>query len=183
MPHAILDACCFINLYATGDLRGFLSGTAWTWHIPTAALAESLYIRRPTDADEEHREQINAEPYIDAEFLSVATIDGKDETAAFVRLATELADGEAMALAIASVRGWTVATDDRKARRIAGGLAVPVVTTPELVQRWAKSSRMGRRKLRALLASIQSSARFAPGPNAPGHDWWMAAIRDDVSGA
>ncbi|MCH7925462.1 MAG: AAA family ATPase, partial [Planctomycetes bacterium] len=53
MPDAIVDACCFINLYATGDLRGFLTQLAWQWHIPSAALAESLFIRKVSDEDDE----------------------------------------------------------------------------------------------------------------------------------
>ena len=56
MPDAIIDACCFINLYATGDLRGFLTASPWAWHIPSAALAESLFIRVTSDEDDDRRE-------------------------------------------------------------------------------------------------------------------------------
>ena len=176
MPDAIVDACCFINLYATGDLRGFLTQLAWQWHIPSAALAESLFIRSVSDEDDEKREPIDAQPYFDESLLTLVDIGGADEAELYVRLAGDLDDGEAMALAIAKQRGWTLATDDRKAKRFASNLGVPAVTTPELMQRWAKASKMRPAKLRTLLRNIESGARFAPAEDAPGYDWWTAQV-------
>ncbi|MCH7994369.1 MAG: hypothetical protein IIB57_07990 [Planctomycetes bacterium] len=176
MPDAIVDACCFINLYATGDLRGFLTQLAWQWHIPSAALAESLFIRKVSDEDDEKREPIDAQPYFDESLITLVDVGGADEAELYVRLAGDLDDGEAMALAIAKQRGWTLATDDRKAKRFASDLGVPVVTTPELMQRWAKASKMRPAKLRTLLRNIESGARFAPGEDAPGYEWWTAQV-------
>ncbi len=98
-----------------------------------------------------------------------------------MRLAGDLDDGEAMALAIARLRGWTLATDDRKAKRFADDLDVPVVTTPELMQRWAKASKIRPAKLRTLLSNIQHCARFVPAEDAPGYDWWTDAIGEAPS--
>ena len=176
MPDAIIDACRFINLYATGDLRGFLTASPWSWHIPTAALAESLFIRVASDEDDDKRGPIEPQPLIDERLITPVDVGGEDEAELYVRLAGDLDDGEAMALAIAKVRGWTLATDDRKAGRFAGDLGVPVVTTPELMQRWAKASRMRPAKLRTLLTNIQSGARFAPAEDAPGYNWWTAQL-------
>ncbi len=181
MPDAIVDACCFINLYATGDLRGFLTELAWAWHIPSAALAESLYIRATSDKGDDKREAIEPQPYINENLITLVNVGDTDEAELYVRLAADLDDGEAMALAIARLRGWTLATDDRKAKRFAGNLGVPVVTTPELMERWAKASRMHPAKLKTLLSNIQSGARFAPADDAPEFDWWMAAIGEAPS--
>ena len=104
MPDAIVDACCFINLYATGDLRVFLSQLAWQWHIPSAALAESLFIRKVGDKDYEKREPIDAQPYFDESLITLVDVGGADEAELYVRLAGDLDDGEAMALAIAKQR-------------------------------------------------------------------------------
>ncbi len=176
MPDAIVDACCFINLYATGDLRGFLTESPWKWHIPSAALAESLYIRVTTDEGDGTREPIEPHPYIDERLITLVDVADAGETELYVRLAGNLDDGEAMALAIAKLRGWTLATDDRKARRLAGDLGVPVVTTPELVQQWVKVAKMRPAKVKELLRRIEFGARFIPADSAPGYDWWTAAL-------
>ena len=65
MTDAIVDACCFINVYATGGLREFLAGSEWTWHISRAALAESLYIRVPTEKHDFVREPIEPKRDLD----------------------------------------------------------------------------------------------------------------------
>ena len=160
MPDAIVDACCFINLYATGDLRGFLTELAWEWRISSAALAESLFIRVVSDEGDDKREPIEPQPYIDERLITLVDIRDTNEAELYVRLASELDDGEAMALAIAKRRGWTLATDDRKAKRFADDLGVAIVTTPELMQHWAKASKMGPARLKMLLSNIQGGARF-----------------------
>ena len=45
-----------------------------------------------------------------------------------------------MCIAIAEQRGWTVATDDRKAIRVAQQAGLTVVSCPELVKRWADAT-------------------------------------------
>ncbi len=179
MPDAIVDACCFINLYATGDLRGFLTELAWGWHIPSAALAESLYIRVTGDEGDDKREPIEPQPYIDERLITLVDIGDAGETEQYVRLAGDLDDGEAMALAIAKLRGWTLATDDHKAKRFAADLGVPVVTTPELMHQWAMVAKMRDAKVKELLRRIESGARFTPGEDALYYDWWMAAMGGD----
>ena len=181
MPDAIVDACCFINLYATGDLRGFLTGLAWQWHIPSAALAESLFIRVVSDEGDDQRELIEPQPYIDENLITLVDVGDAGEAELYVRLAGDLDDGEAMALAIAKLRGWMLATDDRKAKRFADNFGVPAITTPELMEHWAKEGEMRPAKLRTLLRNIQSGARFAPAEDAPGYDWWTAAIGEGHS--
>ena len=179
MADAIIDACCFINIYATGELRGFLKDSAWGWHIPSAAIAESLYIRVTSDEGDDKREPIEAQPYIDDSLITLVDIGDAGEAELYVRLAADLDDGEAMALAIAKLRGWTLATDDRKAKRIAADLGVRVVTTPELMHQWAKVAKMRDAKVKGLLQRIESSARFTPGEDALYYDWWMAATSAD----
>lgn len=148
---------------------------------PTAALAESLFIRVTGDKGDDKRELIEPKPYIDESLIRLVEVGGADEAELYVRLAGDLDDGEAMALAIGKLRGWTVATDDRKAKRFSGDLGVPVVTTPELMRQWAKASKMRPARLKALLSNIQSGARFAPAEDAPGYDCWTDAVGDAPS--
>lgn len=179
MTDAIVDACCFINVYATGELREFLAGSEWTWHISRAALAESLYIRVPTEEHDLVREPIEPKPYLDEGLIALAEPTTPDELELYVHLAAQLDDGEAMALAIAAQRGWTLATDDRKANRIADDLGVAVVTTPELMERWAVAANLQPAQIQRLLRDIELRARFSPAAGAPGYAWWKA----NMSGA
>jgi predicted nucleic acid-binding protein len=172
MKEAIVDACCFINLYATGDFHGFLAGSKWSWHIAEAALAESLYIRVTTDDGDERREPIVAKSYIDAGLITIVDVQSAEEIELYVRLAGSLDDAEAMALSLAKSRNWILATDDRKARRFAEDFEIAVIGTPELIEKWAKRERMARSKVRELLVNVQRGARFFPPQDSPAFAWW-----------
>ena len=56
--------------------------------------------------------------------------DIEKKTAIAVEFAAQIDDGEASCLAIAKSRGWLVATDDRKAIRLAVKSGISVITTP-----------------------------------------------------
>jgi predicted nucleic acid-binding protein len=179
MSDSIVDSCCVINLYAAGDFLNVLPTTlGLLMHVPEKVLAESLYVRKPgpVDATKLVQRAVDLTPLIGAGLLHRCDLEGEEELNLFVQLATTLDDGEAACLAIAKVRGWTVATDDRKARREAGNLGVPVVTTPELVKAWADITKTDEVAVAKLLRDIQAYARFAPHKTMLLHTWWMDAI-------
>ena len=81
-------------------------------------------------------------------------------------------DGEAVTGAIALNRGYSVAIDDRKARRVLGEKApgMRLVSTLELMRRWAESvtiEEVGR-----ALRAMQHRARYIPGQQDPLYAWW-----------
>jgi predicted nucleic acid-binding protein len=178
MSDAIVDSCCVINLYAAGNLLVLLPPLGLRLHVPEKVLEESLYVRQPDPADATKlvQRQVDLAPIIGAGLLHPCDLKGKDELSLFVQLAATLDDGEAACLAIAKVRGWTLATDDRKGRREAGGLGVPIVTTPELVKAWADATKADETAVAKLLQDIQDHARFAPHKTMPLHSWWVDAI-------
>ncbi len=178
MPTGIVDACCTINLYATGNLLDLLPAMGFEWHIAAAVLHEAMYVRKPDpdDAAKLIPEPIDLKPALDGGLLRACDIAGEAETELFVRLAVELDDGEAMSLAIAKHRGWTLATDDRKARRLAGEIAVPVQTTAELVKAWADATKAPVADIATLLRKIQTFARFIPHKTMPLYQWWMDTV-------
>ena len=73
-------------------------------------------------------------------------------------------DGEAMCLALAECRGWTVATDDRRAIQVAQKAGLSVVSCPELVKAWADATRPDATSLVQVLTDIQTLAQFRPNP-------------------
>jgi predicted nucleic acid-binding protein len=82
-------------------------------------------------------------------------------------------DGEAMCLAIAEERQWIVATDDRKAIRVAQQAGLTVVRCPELVKRWATATGADQAALNKVLRDIQFLARFKPYRSLPHSKWWI----------
>ncbi len=179
MSDSIVDSCCVINLYAAGNLlRELPAALGLRLHLPKYVTEESLYIRQldPVDATKFVQQRIELASAFEAGSLHHCDLEGENELNLFVQLATTLDDGEAACLAIAKVRGWTLATDDRKGRREAGALGVQVVTTPELVKRWADATKAGDAAVAKVLRAIQDYARFFPHKTMPLHAWWNDAI-------
>jgi hypothetical protein len=81
-----------------------------------------------------------------------------------------------MSLAICRARGYALATDDRKARRIAGQLALPGVqlfSTSQIVHHWAVRTGAAPGELKRILSAIELRARFIPPHDDPLREWWM----------
>ena len=172
MDDVVIDACCLINLYAAGDLRTRLLVYGRKWCIPSVVLRESLYIHQVQADGTTVKIAIEIQSLIDDG--SVHSCDATDgaELDLFVDFAAKIDDGEAMALAIAKSRGWTVATDDRKAIRLAEEHSVSVLTTPDLMKSWADSTDAAPEELRLALERIEKLATFSPSSRHPLHKWW-----------
>jgi len=168
----VIDTCCLINLLAVGGLRDWLPLLGLRWHVPSAVMGEALFLRATDEAGKQVKEAVDLRPLVADGVLNVCDIESTEETALYVRLAADLDDGEAMALTLAKCRNWLLATDDRKGRRLAAELAVPVLTTPELMKRWADAGSPAPGDLAAALCRIQEFARFRPADDFPLHDWW-----------
>jgi hypothetical protein len=177
----VLDACCLINLAAASALDTWLGDLGLRWMLPQAVRSEALSMRSVgTEAvapDALRRQPLLLDQAIDSGLLTVVQPDNDAELTAYVDLAAELDDGEAMALAIARCRGWQLATDDRKAIRLAGEFGVPVLTTPTVLKRWADQLSPPPAEIRAVLIAIRDRARFLPGGRDPLCDWWMERMR------
>lgn len=170
----ISDACCLINLHAAGDFISLLRGIGWPMYASPTVVAETFYtfVRDEEDQAKLVLSPIDLTPALGEGLLKVCEISDGEEAELFVRLASTLDDGEAGCLAIAKVRGWSLATDDRKAIRLASELGVMTITTPELMKRWADSARPDDDVISTALRNIQIFARFAPRPGSPLSDWW-----------
>ncbi|OHB66041.1 MAG: hypothetical protein A2V70_19280 [Planctomycetes bacterium RBG_13_63_9] len=176
MGNEIVDACCMINLYsAVDDLGPLLRAIGSRFHVPRTVAEEALYVLRPHEEDA-HRtvqERIDLSPLIEAQLLRICDLQSVQENALYVRFAADLDDGEAACLAIAQSRGWRVATDDRKAQRLATESGIAVVATPELIRRWCDAEGFGGAKIGEVLRRIRDYARFVPRRGSVLADWWM----------
>ena len=174
MAEGIIDTCCLINLLAVGRVGDWLPLLGLRWHIPSAVMGEALYLRGSDEAGKPRKEPVDLRPLVAGGALAVCGLESSEETDLYVRLAAELDDGEAMALALAKCRNWLLATDDRKGRRLAADLAVTVLTTPDLMKRWADAASPTPDELAAALRRIREFARFVPSEDFPLHDWWLS---------
>jgi predicted nucleic acid-binding protein len=170
------DSSTLINILATGIpesiLRVFPDGI---W-ICTAVQAETLYLR--SENPDSAPEPISLDPLIANGALQLTGIEDRGEAALYVELAADLDDGEAMTLAIAHIRGYHAATDDKKARRVADErLRIPrLLRTSDLLRAWADSATPNRQDLRTMLTRIRDIARFDPPNDDPLRTWWKDCI-------
>jgi predicted nucleic acid-binding protein len=182
MAEKIIDACCLINLYSTGMEATILRACADEFHVSTQVQNEALTIRQFNDEDPPHlvSQPIDLANLISDDLVSLCEPEGEDETDAYVQFATLLDDGEASCLAIAKNRGWTVATDDRKATRIASESGIAVITTVEVVRKWVANESPSDEQIVEVLQKIEQFARYRPRRGSPESAWWYQVL-DDAS--
>jgi predicted nucleic acid-binding protein len=172
----VLDTSVALNLLATGaGLAALESLEVWSF-VCSAVVDETIYIRgdHPTEA----HEAVSINPWLRSGTVKIVDPASPEEEKLYVQFAADLDDGEAMSLAICRARGYAFATDDRKARRIAGQLAgprVPLLSTSQIVHRWAARTGATPGELKRVLSAIELRARFIPPHDDPLREWWIRA--------
>jgi hypothetical protein len=171
----LVDTCCLINMSAATDLRHLLPGSGLRWHVPAAVAGEAAYLPVPQEGEDDEGEggRVEVAVYLDAGVVILSEVQSPEESERFVELASQVADGEAMTLAMAKERRWTAATDDRKARRLAAGLDVDVITTPEIMRLLVEAGCISGSDVSQALRNIERICRFAPTPDFPQYNWWV----------
>lgn len=175
MQVVLLDACVVINVAASGvPIQEIADGNELTFAIADRAAHEVLYLA-PAEAEGD-QERIDVTGWVTRGDLALVTLE-PDELETFVRFAREADDGEAATLAAAAHRGMAVATDDRKAQRLAEAAEPPieVITTSLLLRTWAQAVNASSIHVAKVLRSIEARASFSPGRADPYHQWWFDA--------
>lgn len=183
----LLDASCLLNLYATGRFRDItlalpyeLAVADYVWE------EEALYVWRPdpTGAREEP-EPVDLSAHIDEGLMRVMGLASPDEEATFVALAALVDDGEAITGALAAHRQCSLATDDRKARRVLSEHlpTVPLLSTLELLKLWADGAAVPDAELRQAMDGMRLGASYVPGPRDPLYTWWGNIVESEPSGS
>jgi hypothetical protein len=176
MPDAALDACCLIDLLASGEAEAILRAGGLTWHLPAAVQAEVQYCRQhdPAQPGKTITVPVDLSGMIASGLLTPCAPRTQPELDQFTHYATIFrSDGEAMCLALAGERHWGVATDDRRAIRVARQAGLTVVSCPELVKAWAVATGPDQAALNRVLQDIQVLAQFRPNPTMPEYQWWV----------
>ena len=165
MTTLLLDACVALNLAATGRPTHIL-----------ATLTPRFAMARQAAAGVITQEVVDPHQWVAEDLLHILELESA-ETQQFVTLAAEIDDGEAATLAIARMRGFQVATDDRKARRVARRLDLPEpVRTSQLLQDYCTAANLPKSEVARVLRATEQCARFRPPTNDPLHPWWTKAL-------
>jgi hypothetical protein len=197
-----LDACCAINLLATGVAEEILRSLAFGVCVTPRVLEEEVvYVREdpgaePSDGADEgdtgaSREDpaelrlraVGLQPLVEVGALHVVGALSDEELETFVSLALELDDGEAETAAAAVHRGGGVATDDKKAIRVLGAYApeVAIHRTSALIRAWAEARAVPDQRVREVLQAIQRHASFVPPKDDPEREWWVGKAEPEVT--
>ena len=173
----LLDTCVALNLAATGRPTDILATLTPQFAMARQAAEETLYIETIT-AGIATQEVVDPRQWVAEGVFQILELESA-ETIQFVTLAAEIDDGEAATLAIARVRGLEVATDDRKARRVAQRLNLPEpVRTSRLLHDYCSAANLPKRDVAEVLRATEQRARFRPPTNDPLHPWWTKAVNE-----
>lgn len=189
----LLDACCLINLFATGRIDEILTALPYRFAAGRYVAEEEVLKIETVPGDEGSgggtgrvvlRPRITE--LIETGILTKLEISSGAERRELVRFAAELDDGEAETLALASVHGGRVATDDKKAIRVAGeawsrksnpaARSAPCLRTSELVFEWADRKGIEDAELARILRDVARRASFLPPRSDPHFERWMELI-------
>jgi hypothetical protein len=176
MPDAAIDACCLIDLLASGNADAILRAGGFTWQLPSAVQGEIQYRRQydPAQPGKTINVSVDLSAMIASGLLTVCNPQTRQELDQFTHYATMFrSDGEAMCLALAEERKWVVATHDRRAIRVAQQAGLTVISCPELVKAWAIATGPDQAALNKVLQDIQVLAQFTPNPMMPEYHWWV----------
>lgn len=165
----VLDADVLMNLLASGHPSEVLAANGRRGLLCPRTEAEAIYLNPRTPGTPP--ETIDVGPYVASGTLRRAVLDAA-ETATYVRLAAEVDDGEAQVLAVGLERGLVVATDDRRARRVATRLGVGLLSTPELVVIWAGDPDTKAANVAPAILDIEIRARYRPRTTDPNRTSW-----------
>lgn len=189
MQDVVLDTCCLINLYAADHvLEPKIEGKAskrskrqldLKLHVPKKVQEEAKYIRKPdpNDSTQLIKTAIDLAPLLAAGALHPCDLANDSENELFVEMAVTLDDGEAACFAIAKNRSWLLATDERPTERLAQKHGLAIITTPEIIKRWADQTKATKARVAQVLRNIQTFANYLPRKTLPLHEWWTSSVK------
>jgi predicted nucleic acid-binding protein len=169
----VLDTSVILNLLAADVGDAILRCLQTECLVTAAAAQETLYVR--ADDPSQPVRPVSVDPWRAARLIRIVAPEGLEEENSYVQFASQLDDGEAMSLAICQSRRCVPASDDRKARRLATALhpGVDVLSTAEILHRWATRVNVQEELLRRTLQAIERRARFLPPQGDAYRDWWV----------
>src|SRR5262249_1711385 len=148
-------------LVATDDLVAIGEALDTTFLMVDQAAAEMGYLRDEVNGAIVQT-LIDLQQYTLASAMQFLSLED-GELLQYVALAAVVDDGEAATIAIAKSRGLTLATDDRKARRVCASLGLPEPKRSlAILHAYAEAASLNDRSIRDTLVRVRSRASFRP---------------------
>jgi predicted nucleic acid-binding protein len=183
----ILDACCVINLYASGYMRNILASIPKQVAVAAYVLDEesNKIYAGPLDDPTRETELINLQPFIDDNLIHVVSLECEAEENRVVNFSSvrRLGTGEAITAAIAIQRQWSLATDDRSARSffMRSEPALHLISTLDLLKCWVDTTRPQPAAVSTVLENIQIRARYKPHNTHHLYGWWECHKSESIT--
>jgi predicted nucleic acid-binding protein len=154
-----------------------MSESRYQFGICSVVKNESIYLRA-TDLNAPP-EEVKLEAFLESNRLTVFELSSDEEKELYVDYATQLDDGEAMSLALVYSRGFSMASDDRKARRLFTeeiGDLKRLLSTSQVLKEWSEEVGMNTADVKQILTDVSRRGRFFPNSADPYFEWWSRAI-------
>jgi hypothetical protein len=172
----ILDACCIINIYASGRMGDILASIPRS--VTVAAYVRYHEARAVYTADGSGvQEVIDLNPYVDQGLLHMVDLVTAGENANYINFAASLGDdGEAITGAIAAERDWAIGTDDRAATKFFRQRCpqLQIISSLELLKHWAEATQIRPTELGQALRLVRIRGKYQPHARHLLYAWWQA---------
>ena len=154
-----------------------MSESGYQFGICSVVKNESIYLRA-TDLYAPP-EEVRLGAHLESNRLIVFELSGDEEKELYVDYAAELDDGEAMCLALVYSRGFSMASDDRKARRLFTeeiGDLKRLLSTSQILKEWSEKTGLNPADVKQVLTDVSRRGRFFPNSGDTHFEWWSKAI-------
>ncbi|NUN66453.1 hypothetical protein HCU40_17245 [Pseudanabaena biceps] len=176
--HLILDACCVLNLCASGNFLSILK-TIPAQVVVTEVVKQQELKTLQSLTFEDNDGAIQLERSIQQGLLLVVDFESESEEETFINYVFEMGDdGESATFAIASHRRWAVATDDKKAISFFKKEEpdLQIFSSLEIIKHWSEVTNSSSQELKNTLNAIRVKARYLPSKTHPLFSWWQLVI-------
>ena len=176
--HLILDACCVLNLCASGNFLSILKTIPAQVVVTEVVKQQELKTLQNLRA-KDNDGAVQLESSLQQGLLLVVDFESDSEEETFVNYVFEMGDdGESATFAISSRRRWAVATDDKKAISFFQKEEpdIQILSTLEIIKHWSEVENINLADLKNALNSVRVRGRYLPAQRHPLYSWWELAI-------
>jgi hypothetical protein len=175
-----IDRGVLLNLGATGHLIEILETLPYRCIVLDDIYKLPLLLWTNAEEDEEssEREEISITSLTSAGILEVEQFEREGNMQAFVAFAFHVRDQQAKLLTLAEQHWATLATDDKRLRKVLNCHAphVSMISTLTCLYTWQTHLQQPDEDLRSIARNMAQKAQFTPSEDEPLAAWWRQLI-------